>query len=656
MGSHLVLISVILSFLILIINGRVRFGYTLLVTLLIGVTSSIPASEVLFSGQPWEYRESGLSGFLNLRIDSLSAFFVLVTNFTVLTGLIYSHGYLSDYRRRKHQAQFALHYFSYSMLHLSMLLVIMLQDGYPFLMAWELMAVSSFMLILFEAEKRTTLKTAVNYLIQMHLGLVCLLIGFLLAEAETGVMTFDSLGTYFSAHNNTGLFFLFFAGFAVKAGFVPLHIWLPQAHPAAPSHVSGVMSGVMIKMGIYGIFRVILNLHDNYLTIGLILLAISSVTALWGILQSITRTDIKQILACSTIENVGIIGIGAGIGVTGIGTGNPLMALMGFTGSLYHVLNHSLFKSLLFFSSGSVYKATHTRNIEELGGLIKPMPFTSGFFLLGATAISALPPLNGFISEFILYTGILSGIAEPDVYISIAFMLLLVVMVVTGGLAIFSFSRVFGVTFLGLSRRPVVIAPGNVTSGMMFAKVAISLMIVLAGLVPLIFLEPISRIIPLPFPAGEMLVPYTQVFLRISLISLILIALIAGFYFLRNHLVNQKDNTSGPTWGCGYTAAGARHQYTATSFTGNLAGLAHPLLQPEETFERPKEEDIFPDKRTFSLRFRDIPEILTNRIASIGMSGLKRLARLQTGNIQHYVLYAFLFILFLFGLMYFNIL
>src|SRR5665647_3308633 len=242
-----------------------------------------------------------------LTVDRLSAFFIIVINITVFVGFLYAKGYLEPYYRSKNALRFSIHYFSYIWLYLSMLMVVMFRDGLSFLIAWEIMALSSFFLVIFDAEDRNILKTGISYLIQMHVGMFFILIAFLLVEKATGQMGFDALGSYFSNHSNIPLFMLFFIGFGIKAGFIPLHTWLPEAHPAAPSHVSGIMSGVMIKMGIYGILRVLISVQSDLLLIGIIILIISLVSGVLGVMMAIVQHDLKRLLAYHSIENIGII-------------------------------------------------------------------------------------------------------------------------------------------------------------------------------------------------------------------------------------------------------------------------------------------------------------------------------------------------------------
>ncbi len=660
MENFAILAPVILSFFILVVPPGARYIYTLAVTACIILLTSVPASVALLhpAGVPQTFIAGSFLGTIVFTLDSLSAFFILITNFTVLTGLLYSNGYLRSYRTTKTHAQFALHYFSYVWLHLSMLCVLMLRDGTAFLIAWELMAVSSFMLILFEAEKRTTLKTAVNYLIQMHVGLVLLIIGFLLAEAATGQFGFEGLQLYFASHANAPLFFLFFAGFAVKAGFVPFHTWLPEAHPAAPSHVSGVMSGVMIKMGIFGIVRLLTFIQSDAYTIGIIMMIIASLTGLYGIMMSIVQTDLKKLLAYSTIENVGIIGMGLGLGTLGMGAHNPALMILGFGGGLFHVLNHSLFKSLLFYAAGSVYQATHSRNIEQLGGLIHKMPRTAALFLFGSMAICALPPLNGFISEILIYYGLFAGMQSGLVFQTMSMMMTIMALALIGGFALFGFSKAFGLTFLGSQRSAIHVGENAITPGMLFPKLLIAAMILLIGLVPMLFLAPLMGMIGVQFQVdpAPVVVPLIHALSKISLMGVILILVAAAIFLVRNRVLKPEKIAYGPTWGCGYTAGTARQQYTATSYAANFAELANPVITKKVDYIEIHEDDIFPGRRSYALRPLDVFRTALGRITDYSMLALKKIARLQTGNIQHYILYAFVFMLIIFVLLYLNLL
>lgn len=660
MENLAILSAVILSFAILVMPSGVRFIYTLGITVYVILLTSFPAGIALLhpAGDPMTFIAGGLPGTLVFTLDSLSAFFILITNFTMLTGLLYSNGYLRSYTTAKSSSQFALHYFSYSWLHMSMLCVLMLRDGTAFLIAWELMAVSSFVLILFEAEKRATLKTAVSYLVQMHIGLVILVIGFLLAEAETGKFGFDGVQEYFGKNPNAPLFFLFFAGFAIKAGFIPFHTWLPEAHPAAPAHISGVMSGVMIKMGIFGIVRMISFIRSDAYLIGIILMVIATLTGLYGILMAVVQTDLKKLLAFSTIENIGIIGMGLGLGAIGLGAHNPALAILGFGGGLFHVLNHSLFKSLLFYCAGSVYQATHTLNIGLLGGLIRPMPRTAALFLLGSMAICALPPLNGFISEILIYYGLFAGMQAGTVFQSLSMLLSIIALSFIGGIALFGFSKAFGLTFLGVSRSEVKIRDNAVSPGMLFPKLLIASVMLLIGLAPWIFFSPVAEMVGAQFhlDPGPVLPPLLHALSKMGLMGVILVLVAGAILVVRNAVLKPGKVQSGPTWGCGYTEGTARQQYTPASFAANVAELASPVFAHKTEYRAIREEEVFPGSRSFVFIPADVFRKWFSRLTDLAMLALKKIAWLQTGNIQHYILYAFVFMLIIFALLYMNVL
>jgi formate hydrogenlyase subunit 3/multisubunit Na+/H+ antiporter MnhD subunit len=471
-------------------------------------------------------------------------------------------------------------------------------------------------------------------------------------------MSFDALKFYFSHHANTGLFLLFFAGFAIKAGFIPFHTWLPEAHPAAPSHVSGVMSGVMIKMGIYGIVRVLTNVQSDLVTIGLILLTVSAISGILGVMMAIVQHDLKKLLAYHSIENIGIIGIGIGLGAIGLGIHNPLLTMLGFGGGLLHVLNHSLFKSMLFFSAGSVYHSCHTRNIEQLGGVIHKMPVTAGLFLTGSLAICGLPPLNGFISEVLIYFGLFRGLSAGSVYQSIYMLMAIISLALIGGLAIYCFTKAFGVVFLGVPRSESHIAAAEAGIGMLFPQYLIVAMILFIGIFPLLFLQPLMHLILVQFqfsPDPDWLTVAHSLSI-IGRTGILLIVMVLLLYFIRYRVLKTRIIRQGPTWGCGYTAITSRQQYTGTSFADAVAGLADPILQTQKKDQPISEEEIFPGRRSFTTHPVDVFRLGLNRLIDFLMLILKKLARLQTGNIQHYILYAFLFMILIFVLLYLKIL
>lgn len=661
MDAVLFFIILSLTFLVFIMPKAYKYYYTLFLISGAIVLTSFWCFKVL-SGSCEVldiYIWPALVNGLKLTVDRLSAFFILVVNITVFVGLLYSKGYLKPYFKTKNSLSFSIHFLSYLFLYLSMILVLMIRNGLAFLIVWEIMALSSFLLVIFEAEDRTVLKTGISYLIQMHIGMFFLMIAFLLVGKATGKMSFDTLGLYFSVHSNFLLFILFFVGFGIKAGFVPLHTWLPEAHPAAPSHVSGVMSGVMIKMGIYGIMRVLLAVRSDLLPIGITILVISVISGVYGVMMAIMQHDLKRLLAYHSIENIGIIGIGIGLGVIGMAINNPTLSLLGFSGGLLHVLNHSLFKSLLFFNSGSVYHAVHTRNIEQMGGLMKKMPYTSILFLAGSLAICGLPPFNGFISEYLIYVGMFKSLSAASIYPSILILGTIVGLALIGGLAIFCFTKAFGIVFLGEPRSENAGKANEVSMGMIFPQFITVIFIVAIGLASVLFVKPVFTIISQGFNISD-ITPVTSNLInnltQISILGGIFVLMVVVLLVYRHYHLKSIKISYGPTWGCGYSAGTSKQQYTATSYAYNYNHLAKPVLQTKKIMRDIREDELFPDKRTFESHCNDVfKKYLIDKPIDLVSDFLKRIAVMQTGLIQHYILYAFVYMLIVFLLTYFNL-
>jgi len=647
---------------VFILPPRLKHLWTLILTIGTIIISCYSAFNVLVQGN-----ELIIYGFDIARsqsplmvIDNLSAFFILIISFTWLTGLIYARGYLKSYMESKSQLHISLHLFAYLWLGFSMIAVAIVQNFISFLIVWELMTLSSFILVVFDAEDRVVLKAGINYLIQMHIGLLFLIAAMLIANTQASVYEFGQLSHYFSGHSNFALFMLFFIGFGIKAGFIPFHSWLPKAHPAAPSHVSGVMSGVMIKMGIYGILRVLLSVENDLMSIGVLILGISVLSGIFGILQAIIQGDIKKLLAYSSIENIGIIGMGIGLGVIGLATKNDLLSLLGFSGALLHVLNHSLFKSMLFYAAGSVYKSTHTRNINELGGLIKKMPYTGTFFIIASVAICALPPLNGFISEYLIYSGIITSLGTASFYQSLILVFSIIALALIGGMTLFAFTKASGLIFLGEARSEKVSEAKESPKSMLWPLAAITVLVFAIGLVPLILVKPVFSIISqwFTFDNADMI---SSIFVlnmqNISIVCGVFVVLSLLLLLWRKLHLKNKTTETGPTWGCGYTAPTSSLQYTSTSFADNIGNLAQPVLQTKKELPLIDKNDLFPASASFESAPHDViqEKWIDKPTASI-LNWLKKMARMQTGRIEHYILYAFAFMILIFVLTYFNLL
>jgi len=644
-------ILLILSFGIFAVPSRIQYYYTLgLQVLLISVTSVL-SWQAFSTTEPLHIKIISIaSGDINLVIDKISGFFIFVINLTVLTGALYANGYLAPYKAQKTKTEFAWHYFNFFLLHLSMLMVVMLREGISFLVFWELMSVSTFFLIIFESEKKEIKEAGMKFLIQMHIALAFLLAAFLVSSTVTGEsFGFESLAAYFNSAPVFPVFLLFFIGFGIKAGFIPLHSWLPHAHPAAPSHISGVMSGVMIKMGIYGIIRTLTYIHTELLSVGMLILLVSAFSGITGVVIAIVQHDYKRLLAYHSIENIGIIGIGIGIGVIGLAIGNPVLASLGFAGGLLHILNHSLFKSLLFYSAGSIYQQTHTKNIEQLGGLMKKMPVTAVFFLIGAIAISGLPPFNGFISEFLIYSGLFKSLSNNDLLLSFVLLGGIVSLVIIGGLAVYCFTKVFSIIFLGNARSPMTANAHEVRIDMLIPKYLIAVFIVVIGVMPFIIMGPLTaltnELVGDTSPLRQ--TSNTLNYISISLLALIILATV--IWFLKKRLSANKTISVETTWGCGYTGADpAVHQYTATSYADYIVKKARLLVGSKKHHKPLSKDEIFPDPTHFSTHSSDVFEdnLILKPVRKL-LALLERMAVLQTGNIQDYLLYAILFVIFI---------
>lgn len=589
-------------------------------------------------------------GHVPVRVDSLSAWFILVINFTFTTGALYGLDYMKHYKARRNEL--SLHWIAFILIHFALLGICSVQNGFIFLLLWEVMALSVFIIVIFEHEKPDVIKAGLNYLVQSHISIVFLMLGFIYFSFRAGSTSFDAIAKFSHSQSSlagTALFICFFTGFAIKSGFVPFHTWLPYAHPAAPSHVSGIMSGVVIKIGIYGIMRMLLLIKTDYTIIGYFILVISLLSGIYGVMLATIQHNLKKLLAYHSIENIGIIGMGIGIGCIGLGTTNKWMAILGFSGALLHTLNHSLFKSVLFYSAGNVLQAARTVNIEKLGGLIKKMPETAILFLIAALAICGLPPLNGFISEFLIYAGLYNWMYNASVFPQIAIVFALIGLVLIGGLAILCFTKAFSIVFLGTSRSEIRSDIHENSGSRLFPMyMAITLMVII-GLFPSFFIKIIQTPVRLftddiVFNLNLIRVGALDSLKTINWLFLVFIVLVVMIAGLKRYASRNKTTEEAPTWGCGYTAADSKIQYTASSYVKSYARLAKPLLDIEK--KDVEISGVFPaDGKHYKTDsydkierlFIDKPLKLINRINEFFLF-------LQNGHLQRYILYGIIFI------------
>jgi hydrogenase-4 component B len=652
MGIIIAFIVIIFLTIILIPFVSVRWKGIITVTavIIIAILSSSFALKAL-GGESSEYLFPGslVTGTIPVRIDALSGWFMLIINFTCITGALYGMQYMKPYRAQK--SNISLHCICFILMQSALISICCLQNAIAFLVAWEIMALSSFILIIFEHHKKETLNAGINFLIQSHICIMFLTLGFIWVAMRMGSYDFKAIAL-FSASNSllTGvaLFLCFFTGFAIKAGFVPFHTWLPYAHPAAPSHISGVMSGVIIKIGIYGILRMLLLIKSDYLVIGYIILFVSVISGIYGVMLAIIQHNLKRLLAYHSIENIGIIGIGIGLGCIGIGKENHLLTVLGFAGALLHVLNHSLFKSLLFYGAGNVYQSASTMDIEKLGGLIKQMPHTAFLFLMAALAICGLPPFNGFVSEFLIYNGMFTGLHVSDKALILSIVLALFGLALIGGLAMICFTKAFGTVFLGTARKDFHGKPQEANFGKLIPMYAVFGLIIAIGLFPKIFITALSQPLNLfthtpdnTIPASEL--SLTATMSTIGLCSAVFLGLAGLIFLLRKRMTSNKPQAVNVTWACGYTAPAVKMQYTASSFIRAYRKLAEPVFSIHKN--KKEIQGVFPKSGGQETHPYDKAE---EWFIDYPLQQLKkffnRFIFLQNGNLQFYILYGVVFI------------
>ncbi len=663
MNNFLIGIAVLLagSVVSLCVPTRAKLPVVAVFTGVAVVFTSLPSLQILLGAVPGYWREN-LTVFslpflveeqsfsISLRMDSLSAFFAFFVPLATFVSSLYSLGYL---RNEPESGRTGYYSFFFPLLAASMTLLTVVQHALVFLVVWEIMSVSSFFLVGYDRDKKEVFHASINYMIAMHVGLVFLIAGFLILYLKTGSFDFRMFGPVFQSGGleGNGIFLLFFIGFGMKAGFFPLHTWLPKAHPAAPASVSGLMSGVMIKTGVYGILRVLNLWQTPSFGMALFILAISCISALVGIVSAMAQKDAKRMLAYSSVENIGLIGIGIGIGMIGLALSNRYMAFLGFAGALLHVLNHSLFKGLLFYGVGNVYKLTHTRNMEKLGGLLKHMPITGSLFLVGSIAISGLPPFNGFISEFFIYLGFLEGAGSDSVGIIFMCVLGMAVLSVIGALALFCFSKAFSVMFLGSLRdrsieETVAHTDKKETLFSVLPLVVLALSIAFTGFLPVFTLPLAARaaglLAQIPEPeafADRILAPLSGV----AYGSMILVGAVILLFVLRKVLLLGKKVSAYKTWDCGYQAGSPRIQYTGSSFSESLFALFRRSPGKQAVLHKPA--GFFPKRGLLVFRTADaLDKRIINPLLSFMRKFLDLFSWIQSGNTQQYLIYGIVFL------------
>jgi len=543
-----------------------------------------------------------LSGYASLfRADGLALFFLLIITTVAIPTVISIYSYLQHYLHKVAPVRTFL--FSFSLLLLSTQLLVFANHSILFLICWELMALTAYLGMLLDKEKEEVQKGSFIFFTTTHLATFFLYIFFFLLHNHFGSWFFNDF--HLSSDAGT-IFFLVcgfgFIGFGIKAGFMPLHFWLPWAHPIAPTALSAFLSGVIIKTGIYGIFRIIEFCSPLPVWMGLIILAVSVFSAIFGVWYALAQHDIKKLLAYHSIENIGIIGIGIGLGVLGISYSVQPLVWLGFGGALFHTFNHAIFKSLLFLGSGVICHNYQTRDIEKMGGIVHHSPWFVGLFLIGSIAISGIPPLNGFMSEFLIFKGFFNAAAALGKYYPLLMLLLAVGLALVGGLALVCFTKINSIMFLGTERSPL--QSFKVSKTEYTALGMLAFLCILFGIFPQSVLGIISSVITSNH--NEMAFhPYTM-FTHWEFLTVIFVGVLLTIVCL---IVWKKFNTRqriSQAWGCGYTSPTPRMQYTASSYADEINSIASHMLHIKKHVSVPK--TIFPQTSRFISHTEDFSE------------------------------------------------
>jgi hydrogenase-4 component B len=589
-------------------------------------------------------------GGLHLEIDALSAFFLLPAfGLSVVTG-IYGRSYLADGATGGDGGHdsgrgSAATWFYLNLLTAAMALVIAARDGLLFLLAWEIMALAPFFLVIFDDRQASVRHAAWTYLAATHLGTAFLLIMFVMVGGLAGTSDFSGYAAALRDHPtlSSGVFLLALVGFGSKAGIVPAHVWLPEAHPVAPSHVSALMSGAMIKVGIYGLVRILTMLGPPPAWWGWLVIAAGASSGVLGVLFALAQHDLKRLLAYHSVENIGIILLGIGLGMLGLAHGMTTLAVIGFAAGLLHVLNHSIFKGLLFLGAGAVQHATQTLELEELGGLLKRMKWTGTTFLVGAAAIVGLPPLNGFVSEFLLFYAGFLGLLQSTVNIAVAGLISLVAMGLISGLAAACFAKAFGIVFLGSPRSHEAAEAHEAAGPMCIAMAILAVMCGVIGLAAPLVVWSLASVV-----AGASGLVADQV--RASLATVVtplgvvvavftVLIVVAGLaWAVRAYRLTGAGVRRGPVWGCGFLRPTARMQYTASSFAQPLTTQFHFFVGNRETLVPPT--GYFPASSNYSSDSGDpFLRLLFAPSFRWFSAAVSRMNVVQHGHTHVYVLY-----------------
>lgn len=612
------------------------------------VLGLIPTLRVLCGGAPesvcldWD----AAHGAFCVGLDALSAFFLLPVLGLSALAAVYGGNYLLAYRGKK---SLVSAWFFFNLFVAGMVLVVIARTAFLFLLAWEVMSLSAYFLVTFEHEKPEVRRAGWIYLIATHLGVAFLFAMFLLLGRHANSLEFSAFLRMpaLSAGLAGWIFVLALIGFGAKAGLVPFHVWLPEAHPAAPSHVSALMSGVMIKMGLYGLLRVMTFLGEPVLWWGPTLAGIGLLTALVGIALALHQRDIKRVLAYSSIENMGLITLALGIGVWGQANHLRVLAALGMTAALLHIWNHALMKGLMFLAAGSVLRGTGTRDMEQLGGLMKRMPWTGSVMIGGAVAIAALPPMNGFVGKWLMYLGLMNyGLGTGGIR-GLAALLAVGLLAFIGGLAALAFVRLIGIVLLGSSRSESASHAHESSPWMLGPMLVLLSLCVTAAVIPQLVVGLLASILGqlLGVRGADALLDFEASEAPLSILGSLDAWTLGAIGFTAATLLVLMRRTAraeGPTWGCGYIRPTRRMQYTGSSFAEMLAEHLLPgFLRPRTSRSAP--QGLFPVRGEFASECPDpVTEKVYEPLFARWAGWFARLRVLQQGKVHVYLVYVML--------------
>jgi hydrogenase-4 component B len=594
----------------------------------------------------------------SLRLDPLASFFVLTISSVSLAASIYALGYVTEFYGR---TSISLLGSLFNGFLLSMTLVVLADNGFFFLIVWELMSLFSYFLVVTEHEKTDVRYAGLFYLIMTHVGTAFIMLTFLIFFQAGGSFSFEAFRhpeQPLPEGMRTLAFLLALIGFGTKAGIVPLHVWLPYAHPAAPSHISALMSGVMIKTAIYGLIRVYFDFFGGHFPWwwGFVVLMIGAVSALLGVMYALMEHDLKSLLAYHSVENIGIILLGIGAGMIFQTYGLAEFAALGLLAGLYHTINHAVFKALLFFGAGSLLYATHTRNMEEYGGLLRRMPWTGAFFLIGAVSIAALPPTNGFVSEWLVFQSLFLSFHLPSIFLKLILPLAAAMLALTGVLALACFAKAFGISFLALPRSAHARHAAEVPVSMRAGMALLALASIVLGLAPMVVVPLLDRVVTLFTNVsikskvlaldGWALAPVNTDFSSLSppvlalllvVLSLLALALVAAC----GGLVRTRHYK---TWGCGINLT-PRMEYTATGFVQPIKRVFSTIYQPTVKLETEflEESRYFAKRRRFEFHIEPLFQKYLYDPVVAGFTAIaEQLRMIQAGSLHLYLAYIFI--------------